>query len=408
MRAVCPTDSGPDIFVEFPAGSSDADLWRYGCRRADANDQPTEQDFVATGVVNLDAPTATEPSGPPRFAEPSPPSFVIDAVATMGPVVTAPRPTPRTAEPNPPTWYADLGNVLATVTAAVVDVVRPTPRIPPAPVVLDIPRPVQPFGDSGITQTPLDSRPVQPFGDSGITQTPLDFVPSIFTAPSIVTPAPAPRMADPNPPSWIADLVSAIAAPFVDTGITQTPREVVAPAPVVNRPRPASVGPVCLRLPGGGFTSVPPQYRNGYDGVEVDYAYCLGKTDTEPVILGPGGGSNPIEIPPTDPTPPPDPITQIIETFIPTGIVQLFNPPARIDPFRPDQLMPAKYQDTIFNTNAINTTPPAGDVLVDKPLVTATTSAPCSCHDDPAGENRNWMLLLAGALLVYLINNSKK
>jgi len=387
MRAVCPTDSGPDIFVEFPAGSSDSDLWRYGCRRAVENDQPTAQDFVATGVVNLDTPTATEPSGPPRFAEPNPPSFVIDAVSTMGPVVTAPRPAPRMAEPNPPTWYADLGNVLATVTAAVVDVVRPTPRIPPAPVVLDIP---------------------QPFTDSGITQTARDFVPSIFTAPSIVTPSPAPRMAEPNPPSWIADLVAAIAAPFVDSGITQTPREVVAPAPapVVNRPRPASVGPVCLRLPGGGYTSVPPEYRNGYDGVEVDYAYCLGKTDIEPVILGPGGGSNPIEIPPTDPTPPTDPITQILETFIPTGIVQLFNPPDRIDPFRPDQLSPAKYQDTIFNTNAINTTPPAGDVVVEKPL--APTAGACSCHDDPAGENRNWMLLIAGALLVYLLTNSKK
>ena len=400
MRAVCPTDSGPDIFVEFPAGSSDSELWRYGCRRATDQDQPTDQDFVATGVVNLDTPTATEPSGPPRFAEPDPPSFVFDAVATTSPVVNAPRFTPRIAEPNPPTWYGDLGNVIATVADRVADVVRPTPRIPPAPVVLEI---------------------SQPFTDSGITQTPFDFVPSIFTAPSIVTePRFTPRIAEPNPPTWYAPITEAIAttvAAVVDV-VRPAPRiadpnpptftaEAPAPAPVVNRPRPASVlGPVCLRLPGGGYTSVPPEYRNGYDGEEVEYAYCLGKTDTEPVVIGTGGGSNPIDIPPTGPTPRPDPITQIIETFIPTGIVQLFKPSARLDPFRPDQLAPFKYQDTIFNTTAINTTPPAGDVVVEKPI--APTAGACSCNEDPAGENRNWMFLIVGALLVYLLTNSKK
>ena len=394
MRAVCPTDSGPDIFVEFPAGSSDSDLWRYGCRRADANDQPTAQDFVATGVVNLDAPTATEPSGPPRFAEPSPPSFVIDAVATMGPVVTAPRPMPRTAEPNPPTWY-EIGTAIATTIA---DVIRPTPRIPPAPVVLDIPQPVQPFSDSGITQTARD------------------LVPSIFTAPSIVTPAPAPRMAEPNPPTWYAPIADAIAttvAAVVDVVrpaarlAEPNPPSFTAPAPaaaaVVNRPRPASVGPVCLRLPGGGYTSVPPEYRNGYDGVEVDYAYCLGKTDTEPAVIGTGGGSNPIEIPPTDPTPPPDPIIQIIETYIPTGIVNLLDNALQF------LRTPAPYQPVVFTPPGI-VTPPAGDVLVDKPLATTATATAtaCSCHDDPAGENRNWMLLIVGALLVYVLTNQKK
>ena len=126
----------------------------------------------------------------------------------------------------------------------------------------------------------------------------------------------------------------------------------------------------------------------------------MGKTDTEPVVIGTGGGSNPIDIPPTDP------ITQIIETFIPTGIVQLFKPSARLHPIRPDQLAPFKYQDTIFNTTAINTTPPAGDVVVEKPI--APTAGACSCNEDPAGENRNWMLLIVGALLVYLLTNSKK
>ena len=72
----------------------------------------------------------------------------------------------------------------------------------------------------------------------------------------------------------------------------------------------------------------------------------------------------------------------------------------------PDQLAPFKYQDTIFTTTAINTTPPAGDVVVEKPI--APTAGACSCNEDPAGENRNWMLLIVGALLVYLLTNSKK
>jgi len=395
MRAVCPTDSGPDIFVEFPAGSSDSDLWRYGCRRAEANDQPTDQDFVATGIVNLDTPTATEPSGPPRFAEPNPPSFVFDAVETTSPVVTAPRFTPRMAEPNPPTWFADLEDVVATTVAAVVDLVRPAPRIPPAPVVLEIP---------------------QPFTDSGITQTPRDFVPSIFTAPTIVPTAPAPRMAEPNPPSWISDIGDVVAttvAAIVDV-VRPAPRiaepnpptftaQAPAPAPApVNRPRPASLGPVCLRLPGGGYTSVPPEYRNGYDGEEVEYAYCLGKTDTEPVVLGPGGGSNPIQPPPTDPTPPTDPITQIFETFIPTGIVNTI-----LDPVINFLRTPAPYQAVAFTPTGI-VTAPAGDVSVDKMTSGTATATACSCNDNPSGENRNWMLLLGGALLVYLLTHSKK
>ena len=112
-------------------------------------------------------------------------------------------------------------------------------------------------------------------------------------------------------------------------------------------------------------------------------------------------GSAPIDIPPTDPIPRPDPITQIIETFIPTGIVTLFD--KAIDILR----TPSPYQPVIFTPTGI-VTAPAGDVSVDKMTTGTGTSTACSCNADPAGENRNWMLLIVGALLVYLLTNSKK
>jgi hypothetical protein len=404
MRAVCPSDAGPDIFVDFPAGSTDSDLWRYGCRRAGENDQPTAGDFVATGVVNLGTPNETDLPQPPRFAEPDPPSFVLDAVATTPTVVTAPRFTPQAAAPNPPSWLADLGNVIATTAEAAVAVVRGTPRLASPPVVLD-------FGPR--------------FTDTGITQTQPDFVPSIFTATAIVAaPSFTPKAAAPNPPSWLADLgnvIATTAAAVVDV-VRPAPRmaepnppsfgqyppniaEIVrdflpvvpAPEPApVNRPRPASSRTVCLKLPGGGYVSVPPEYRNGYDGEEVDYAYCLGKTDTETEAPGTGGGSNPVDAPPTDP------VVPVLETFIPTGIVQLLTPKQdRLDPFRPDMLMPAKYQDTIFGPTGI-VTAPDGDVTAEKPASTG-----CSCHER-SGENRNWLLLLAGAALLYVLTRKSK
>ena len=388
MRAVCPKDGGPDIFVDFPPGTTSADMWRYGCRPATDNDQPTSQDFVATGVVNLDTPPASDVSQPPRFAEPDPPFFVIDAVATTPPAVTAPRPTPRMAEPNPPSWISQVFD-------QVVEAVRPVPKLPPPPVVLDIgPR----------------------FTDTGITQTQTDYVPSIFTAPAIVTAPTVPRMAEPNPPRFFADLGNVVAT--VTAAVVEVVRPVPriaqpdppsftiaapepAPAAPVNRPKPASARTVCLKIPGGGYVSVPPEYRNGYDGEEVDYAYCLGKTDTETEILGPGGGSNPVEVPATDPTPTPDPVVPILETFIPTGIVQpiIDSVVAFLQP-----RAPAPYQAVSFAPDP-TVTPPSGEVIDE---TTSTPSAkPCSCHSR-SGEKRNWMLLLAAAALLYVLTRKSR
>lgn len=387
MRAVCPSDAGPDIFVDFPAGSTSADLWRYGCRFATDNDQPTSQDFVATGVVNLDTPTLPDVPPTPRFAEPNPPSFVLDVVATTPPVVTAPRPVPRMAEPNPPSWISQVFD-------QVVEAVRPVPKLPPPPVVLD-------FGPR--------------FTDTGITQTQPDYVPTTFVAPSIVTAPTVPRMAELNPPSFFADLGNVVATftAAVVEAVRPVPRiaqpdppsftiaaQEPAPAAPVNRPKPASARTVCLKIPGGGYVSVPPEYRNGYDGEEVDYSLCLIQPDGIPAtdILGPGGGSNPVEVPATDPTPTPDPI---LETFIPTGIVQplIDSVVAFLQP-----RAPAPYQAVSFAPDP-TVTPPSGEVIDE---TTSTPSAkPCSCHSR-SGETRNWMLLLAAAALLYVLTRKSK
>ena len=394
MRAVCPSDAGPDIFVDFPAGATSADLWRYGCRFAGENDQPTAQDFVATGVVNLDTPALGDAPPAPRFAEPDPPSFFLDAVATTPPVVKAPEFTPRAAAANPPSWIADLGNVIATTATAVVDVVRGVPRLASPPVVLDLgPR----------------------FTDAGITQTQPDYVPTTFTAPDLVPTPALPRMAEPNPQSFFADLgnvLATVTAAVVDVvrpvpriaqpdpvSFIAAPAPEPSPAPTVNRPRPASARTVCLRLPGGGYVSVPPEYRNGYDGEEVDYSLCLIQPDGIPAtdILGPGGGSNPVEVPPADPTPTPSPV---LENFIPTGIVTLIDNVVSL--LRPQA--PATYQPVTFTPTGI-VTPPAGDVSAEAP--STSSGKPCSCHER-SGEKRNWMLLLAGAALVYVLTRKSK
>lgn len=374
MRAICPKDGSPDIYVDFPDGTTSGEMWRFGCRPAGDQDIPSAEDFVATGVVNLGTPAPQTP----RFAQPDPVSF---------------------------NW--DLGNVLATVVDTVKAAVLTTPRMAePNPVVLDFSG--GRFTDTGVTQTPL------PWDEPVIARTPEPVQVVAPTAPKL---PPPPVVLDftAEPVNYVAtavvDLASTIkttatqffAAPTPPVLDFSKPAAPVEPAaPPANRPRPASVdGFQCCRQTeaDGSFTYrqlpafyTPEQVRQ-YGLEPVADRFC-------------NGGSDPVE-PPVDPPPllPPIEFTDVVKVVTEPvkRIVDFFLPPTPPANF----ITPAPVTDTSYSSTVVPTAI-VTDTTDPTATDTTTTAKPCSCHrggDDRGRDDRGkmkWLLLIAA--VAYLVS----